>query len=232
MDFATKHQEFEKLKNKVEHIEQELTHANNGRIWEPKTYFWMYHLIAGLLLGVIGAGAALLVNVMLAPTFGKHPLELVRVYLTFPLGAQALNLADVPNGAPAIRDGMILTFGCLLYLATGMLLGMPTHTAIARLAPGGTLINRLIVGCGAALAVWLVAFYGILSWLQPMLFGGNWITNGQHLPWWIAAVTHLVFGGTMALLDPLTKYFPYPPPESWDVLASAPDEEPPLGPGG
>ena len=232
MDFSTKHQEFEQLKSKVAHLEQQLTHENDKPSWEPKTYFWIYHLGAGLLLGAVGAGVALLVNVMLAPMFGKHPLELMRVYLTFPLGAQALALADVPNGAPAMRDGMILSFGCLLYLVTGMLVGVPTHTAIARLAPGGTFTNRMIVGGVAALSIWLIGFYGILSWLQPMLFGGNWITSGQHLPWWIAAVTHLIFGGTMAVLDPLTKYLPYPPPETWDVIASAPYEEPPLGPGG
>ena len=110
--------------------------------------------------------------------------------------------------------------------------GMPTHLAIARLAPKDSLPNRLIIGIGTALTIWLVGFYGILIWLQPMAFGGNWITSGQYLPWWVAAVTHLVFGGTMALLDPLTKFLPYPPPEVRDEIAAAPYEEPPLGPGG
>ena len=48
---------------------------------------------------------------------------------------------------------------------------------------------------GLAIAVWLVNFYGILSWLQPLLFGGNWIV--ERIPWWVAAATHLVFGWTM-----------------------------------
>ena len=54
--------------------------------------------------------------------------------------------------------------------------------------------------------IWAVMFYGILSWLQPLLVEGdpgNWITNPAYLPWWVAAATHLVFGWTIALLYPL-----------------------------
>ncbi len=187
MDLASKHQEFEELKGKVEHIERSLTNAASDLQWTPRTYSWAYNLTSGLLLGVAGAAAALLFNVVLAPALGKHPLELIRVYLTFPLGAQALALTDTSDGPPAIRDGMILTFGCCLYLVTGMLLGMLTHMAVARWAPSRSLGHRLTVGSAAAVTIWLVGFYGILIWLQPMLFGGNWITSGQHLPWWVAA---------------------------------------------
>ena len=232
MDFSAKHQEFEQLKGKVERLEGTLTTLAGKREWTPKTYFWVYHSASGMLLGVVGAAVALLANVVLAPMAGKHPLELIRVYLTFPLGDQALALTDAVGAVPAIRDGMILTFGCCLYLVTGMLLGMPTRAAIARWAPHDIPINRVIVGSATALAIWLVGFYGILSWLQPLLCGGNWITSGDHLPWWIAAVTHAVFGGTIALLSPLTKFLPYPPPEIWDALTDAPFEEPPLSPGG
>jgi hypothetical protein len=57
-------------------------------------------------------------------------------------------------------------------------------------------------------------FYGILSWLQPLLVEGdpgNWITSFKpvFLPWWVAAATHLVFGWTIALLYPLGEYRPY-----------------------
>ena len=50
-------------------------------------------------------------------------------------------------------------------------------------------------------------YYLILSWLQPWLFGGNWIVN--LVPWWVATLTHLVFGWTMALAYPLGMYEPY-----------------------
>jgi hypothetical protein len=41
---------------------------------------------------------------------------------------------------------------------------------------------------------------------------GNWITNPQYLPWWVAAATHLVFGWTIAVLYPLGVYTPYRSP--------------------
>jgi hypothetical protein len=50
-----------------------------------------------------------------------------------------------------------------------------------------------------ALAVWAINFYGVMSWLQPLLFGDRWITD--LIPWWVAAVTHLAFGWTVALLS-------------------------------
>lgn len=209
MDLTSKHVEFEQLKRKVELLEQELGELSAESSWEPSSFYWAYHVTSGFLLGAIGAGVALLMNVVLAPIAGKHPLELIRVYLTFPLGAEALSLADGAGGVPAVRDGMVLAFGCCLYLGTGMLIGMPFHVGLTRLTPDGSVRNRLLVATGLSLAIWLIGFYGILSWLQPRLFGGNWITSGQHLPWWVAAATHLVFGWTMALIAPLAKFLPY-----------------------
>jgi len=93
-----------------------------------------------------------------------------------------------------------------------MLLGIPVTMAISRFAKEGGLVKRLIVGGAVAILIWAVMFYGILSWLQPMLVEGdpgNWITNTQYLPWWVAAATHLIFGWTIALLYPLGEYRPY-----------------------
>ena len=146
---------------------------------------------------------ALLANVVLAPMAGKHPLELIRVFLTFPLGEQALTLTT-RNGT-ATDEGMILAFGCCLFLATGMILGIPFQLVLAWL-DGTSLARRVLIASGLAIVVWLVNFYAILSWLQPWLFGGNWITDPAVLPWWVAAGTHLVFGLTMAVLFPLGQY--------------------------
>jgi hypothetical protein len=67
----------------------------------------------------------------------------------------------------------------------------------------------LILSAILAFGLWLFNFYAILSWLQPMLFGGHWITDPKLLPPWVAAATHLVFGWSMALLYPLGEYVPY-----------------------
>ncbi|MCA9210016.1 MAG: hypothetical protein KDA55_16775, partial [Planctomycetales bacterium] len=63
------------------------------------------------------------------------------------------------------------------------------------------------VGTVLGVVIWIVNFYVILSWLQPALFGGNWIV--EMIPWWVGLLTHLVFGWTMALVYPLGTYSPY-----------------------
>lgn len=232
MDFSSKHEEFERLKRKVELLEQELGEIAAEESWQPTSYYWAYHATSGFLLGIVGAAAALLMNVVLAPIAGKHPLELIRVYLTFPLGADALALADTAKNVPAVRDGMILAFGCCLYLVTGMLIGMPFHIGLTRLTPNGSTRNRLLVATALSLLIWLVGFYGILSWLQPQLFGGDWITSGKYLPWWVAAATHLIFGWTMALLAPFAKFLPYEAPAKFNNDSRSPVDTSPIQPGG
>jgi hypothetical protein len=130
----------------------------------------------------------------------KDPLQLIRVYLTFPLGEKALNLSQAGGETETVPDGLILALGCCLYLGTGMLLGVPVYMAVKRFAKG--LVPRIVVGVVVSLLIWAINFYGILSWLQPMFFGGDWITSGAYLPWWVAAATHAVFGATVALLAP------------------------------
>jgi hypothetical protein len=57
------------------------------------------------------------------------------------------------------------------------------------------------------IGVWLVNFYGILSWLQPMLIGGRWILD--NIPVYVAVSTHLVFAWTMLAVHRLGQFVPY-----------------------
>jgi hypothetical protein len=209
VDFSSKHQEFEALKARVAQLESELQEVEAQRLFQPSGKYPEYYATTGFLLGSIAAGVALLLNVMGAPIAGKHPLQLIRVYLTFPLGEKALALADPPHAAQAVSDGMILTFGCCLFVATGMLLGMPLQLVLSRFNGQATVTKRLGIASALGLGLWLFNFYGVLSWLQPLLFGGNWIVNSDYLPPWVAAGTHLVFAWTMALLYPLGQFVPY-----------------------
>jgi hypothetical protein len=214
MDLQAKLEELESLKARVERLETELTTAAAKPGWRATEYYAAYYATAGFLLGSFGAMASLLFNVVGALAVGKNPVELIRVYLTFPLGERALQLTE-GSRLYAVNDGVILAFGCCLYLGTGMLLGIPVYMALARFADQGGLLKRLIVASAVSLAIWLINFYGILSWLQPLLIGGdpgNWITNPAYLPWWVAAATHLVFGWTIAVLYPWGVYRPYKRP--------------------
>ena len=83
-------------------------------------------------MGSIGATVSLLANALGAPLFGEKSLQLIRVYLTFPMGARALE-AKASNA------------------------------------------KRFVVSTLIGLALWIANFYLILSWLQPMLQGDNWI---------------------------------------------------------
>lgn len=152
---------------------------------------------AGLWQGALAGCTSLMFNVIgsvLWPAISghdQHPLRLIQVFLTFPLGEAALNL----------NSGLLLAIGCLMYLATGMIYGMLFVLALSYFLPNSGVIGRLTACSVLAIAVWLVNFYGILSWSQPLVFGGRWIM--ELVPWWVAALTHLVFGWTIALIYPL-----------------------------
>lgn len=203
MDRHQKLEELDRLRQKVHALESELIDDTEPADWPPHGPYTAYYATTGFLLGGVAAMASLLFNIVgsLAwPTISgqqQHPLRLVQVYLTFPLGASALQ----------IDSGVTLAIGCCLYLGTGMLYGMLFQVLFFRMMPGAKLGSRFVAASFLALAIWLVNFYGVLSWLQPLLFGGSWIID--LVPWWVAALTHLVFGWTMALAYPLGIFVPY-----------------------
>ena len=204
---ASKQKEFEDLQQRVAELERELAEAQVDDSWRARIGTYpAYAATTGFLLGGIGASVALLVNVIGATLVGRHPFELIRVYLTFPLGEQALQLNSVPRGPGAIDDRMILLLGICLYLGMGMLIGIVFQLIFSKFANKAPLGTRLFVGTLTALSVWLINFYAILIWLQPLFFGGDWIANPQYQPVWVAAGTHLVYGWTMALLSPLGEF--------------------------
>ena len=199
---TTKETELERLRARAAQLEAEIAKETAEKGWRPSGYYTAYYATGGFVLGMFGAMASLLFNVVGAPIAGKTPLELIRVYLTFPLGEKALELSGSSPGVYAVGDGVILAIGCCLYLGTGMLLGIPVYLALTRFASKGGLFGRLLVATAVSLAIWAFNFYAVLSWLQPLLVGGdpgNWITNPKFLPWWVAASTHVVFGWTIAL---------------------------------
>ena len=178
----------------------ETSGAPVGGDWWPERFYLAYHVVAGALLGLIAAGASLLFNVVGSLMAGRHPLELIKVYLTFPLGERAL----------ATEDGLALSTGVLLYLATGMALGALLHGIGQRYFPMAPLKRRLVLATGAGLLLWLVGFYGMLSWLQPLLFGGDWIV--ARVPPLVAATTHLVFTWTLTLIGFVGRFEPHGDP--------------------
>ncbi|MEX2213501.1 MAG: hypothetical protein WD768_05205 [Phycisphaeraceae bacterium] len=165
--------------------------------WPPRGFYWLFHIVVGLVLGIIGAAVSLTVNVIGALAVGRHPLDLVRVYLTFPMGAAALNE----------ERGKVLFFGCLLYLVTGGLYGVLFHLTMRWYTMDMDRRTRFLIASAIGLGLWIVNFYLILSWLQPALLGGSWILT--EIPFWVAAVTHLLFAWTMLLVESWGRFEPY-----------------------
>jgi hypothetical protein len=197
-DIAAKRARLAELESEAARLSAEVdaeAFAQAAGDWARRGYYLTYYATAGFFLGMVAALVSLMFNIIGASLAGKDPLQLIRVYLTFGLGGRSLD--------PAFDSGMALAMGCVLYIATGMLLGIVFHVVLTRYAAHG----------GLATAIWFVNFYLLLSWIQPLLFGGNWITSTDPvwLPWWVALATHLVFGWTMALIYPWGLFQRYRP---------------------
>lgn len=190
-----KKRELAELRERVAQLEHEIGVSTER--WQASGFYTAYYAMAGGVLGMFGAITSLLFNVVGSTLVEQHPLRLIQVYLTFPLGERALDLGG----------GLALTLGCCLYIATGMALGAPFYTLLVRATGQASLGYRLLVASVLAGGMWLVHFYLILSWLQPVLFGGAWIVD--QIPWWIGLTTHLIYGWTLALIYPLGQYVPY-----------------------
>jgi hypothetical protein len=201
-DQTAKRAELDRLYEEARRIEAELEEKKPGRPrapWPPEGYYTPFHVLVGAMLGFVGASSSLLFNVMGSLVIGQHPLELIRVYLTFPLAEQALKL----------DSGVALGIGTCLYLATGSLYGIAFHLVMSRWFPKAAAGKRFAVASSLGIVLWIVNFYGILSWLQPALFGGNWIV--RLVPFWVAALTHLVFAWTMLMVEQWGEFIPYSP---------------------
>lgn len=203
--------ELAELRRRSRELEAEILEEAASQPWSLAGFYTMYYATAGFLLGLVAASASLLANVIGASIVGKNPLELIRVYLTFPLGERALAVTGVEN-VYAIDNGVIVACGVCLYLATGMIMGVPFHVILARFTANATIVQRAAFAAALGIFLWALMFYGILAWLQPLVCGGSWITDNEYLPWWVGAVTHVVFGLTMVLVYPLGQYMPYRSP--------------------
>lgn len=167
-----------------------------AKAWPPTDFYLLWHVVIGMMLGGAAALVSLLANVLGAPLFGRDPLQLIRVYLTFPMGADALEA----------ERGLVLFVGCALYLATGALLGILFHLWwVSRLGRAST-TQRYLGATLAGLGLWIFNFYLLLSWLQPLLLGGNWIV--AMVPWWVGALTHLAFTWTLTAFESWGRFEP------------------------
>ncbi|MBT3269481.1 hypothetical protein HN371_20220 [Candidatus Poribacteria bacterium] len=160
-------------------------------------------------VGVLAAWAALAFNAVGSIFVTGAPselLHLLRVYATFHHGAEALR-ADV-HAPAAIATSMFL------YTATGALLGAPLYLVYRRWFGWHTAPWRALNAAWLGVVMWLVNYYAVLTWAQPLAlrilrYEGErrpYIT--EHIPGWVAAVTHVTFVAVVLLLQEPTKLTP------------------------
>ena len=196
MDLQSKQQELQALQSRVAELEREVEELSDHAVRTPPQYYFAYELMGGMVLGLLGAAASLLFNIIGATMVGKHPLELIKVYLTFPMGEKALTL----------EADFALAAGACLYLLTGMIGGIPIHMILSRWFGQSTRMVRFVAATGLGIGVWLVNYYGLIAWLQPALIDGNWIL--KKIPIYVAIGTHLVFAWTILLAHRLGQFLP------------------------
>jgi hypothetical protein len=196
MEREEKIRELERLEAQAQELREELEGATEPGPWPPSGYYGTFHVLSGMILGFFGAAASLLLNVVGSAAIRQHPLELIRVYLTFPLG----------EGALRMESGLTLAVGCVLYLSTGMVYGVFFQIALTRYFADAPARRQFAAATAMGLGLWLVNYYAVLSWLQPLLFGGAWIV--KLVPWWVAGLTHLVFAWTMLVIKDWGRFDP------------------------
>ncbi|MBI2564195.1 MAG: hypothetical protein HYW08_17795 [candidate division NC10 bacterium] len=176
--------------------------AGQARGWPPTGFYTTFYLVAGLTLGTMGALTSFVFNVVGSLIVAQDPMLILRVFGTFFIGQDALTTDNL--------NFLILVL--LTHLIVGAVGGAVFHVIINRKfadrSTGQKILSSALFGC----ALWLINFYGIISWLQPLLVGQAYIL--RLMPLWVAALTHIIYGLTLGLLQPIGRFVPYAPPTS------------------
>ena len=196
------------IENAIEHhrqaiarLEQELAHDEGSTaVWPPTGFYATYYLVAGLMLGTMGAINGFLFNLVGSFVVNQDPMLVLRVLGTFFIGKSALTTHDMT----------FLMLVMLTHLVVGAVAGALFHLVLNLLWPRLSGLGLLLVSVGFGVLLWIVTFYGVIAWLQPMLVGQAYIL--QMMPIWVALLTHVVYGLTLGLLQPMGRFVPYNPP--------------------
>lgn len=144
-------------------------------------------IAVGALGGFLGAITSLGFNIAGAWMVGIEPLRLLRVYATILEGSAALDASR--------SDFFVATL--ILHVVTGLFFGAIFAGGVRRFCCSG-LRRYIFAGAGYGIALWVVNFHGILSWLQPLLYGRPFVLT--EIPIAVAVLTHISYGLTVALV--------------------------------
>ena len=166
--------------------------------WPPVGFYLTFYSVAGTTIGIIGSLASFAFHIVGSLLVNQDPLRFLRVYGTVFLGARALTTED-------LNFFMLVA---IVHFSVGAIAGAVFHVLVNRFVPDRGWL-QVALGALYGLVMWIVNFYFILSWLQPRLVGEAYVL--ELMPAWIAALTHVIYGVTLGLLQPLGRFVPYRP---------------------
>jgi len=175
------------------HLREPVTHS-----WPPVGFYLTFYIVAGATIGILGSVTSFAFNVLGSLLVKQDPLLVLRVYGTVFLGAKALTTDD-------LNFFMLVA---VVHFSVGASAGAVFQVLISRFVPERPGL-QIVLGGIYGLLMWIVNFYLIIAWLQPRLVGQAYVL--ELMPIWIAALTHLIYGLTLGVLQPLGRFVPYRP---------------------
>jgi hypothetical protein len=174
-------------------LREPVTHS-----WPPVGFYLTFYIVAGATIGILGSVTSFAFNVLGSLLVKQDPLLFLRVYGTVFLGAKALTTDD-------LNFFMLVA---VVHFSVGASAGAVFQVFISRFVPDRPAL-QIVLGGVYGLLMWIVNFYLIITWLQPRLVGQAYVL--ELMPIWIAALTHLIYGLTLGVLQPLGRFVPYRP---------------------
>jgi hypothetical protein len=170
--------------------------------WPPPGFYLTFYVVVGAILGILGSLASFLFNVFGSLMVDQDPYRILRVYGTVFLGQDALTTDN-------LNFFMLVA---VVHFSVGALAGAVFHVALNRFDPNASAARQIGLGAGYGVLMWIVNFYLVLWWLEPALVGRAYVL--ELMPVWVAALTHIVYGVTLGILQPLGRFTPYSPVEA------------------
>jgi cytochrome c oxidase cbb3-type subunit 2 len=178
-------------------LEARLSESPAAR-WPPVGFYLTFYVVAGIIIGILGSVTSFLFNVVGSIFVNQDPLRFLRVYGTVFLGARALTTDD-------LNFFMLVA---VVHFSVGAAAGAVFHVLVNRFIPTRSAL-QIALGAVYGLVMWMVNFYVVIAWLQPRLVGEAYVL--ALMPAWVAALTHVVYGLTLGILQPLGRFVAYRP---------------------
>lgn len=164
--------------------------------WPPPGFYLTFYVVVGAVLGIVGSLVSFLFNVFGSLMVDQDPYYILRVYGTVFLGQEALTTDN-------LNFFMLVA---VVHFSVGALAGSVFHVVVNWFGLSGA-GRQIALGAAYGLLMWIVNFYFVLTWLEPALVGQAYVI--ELIPAWVGALTHILYGVTLGLLQPLGHFAPY-----------------------